>query len=133
MFLIAYLKLPEFEGRSTLSTWIFGICRRVAGGYRRARREIAFDPAGIASLLGASAADAWSVAPDAEVRVGGVTALLKRLPPGQRAAFGLYAIEEMAGSEVARQLGLTEPAAWSRIRRARRTLARSLHRLQSTG
>ncbi|HEY1532462.1 MAG TPA: sigma factor, partial [Polyangiaceae bacterium] len=47
VFFTAYLKLPKFEGRSLLSTWLWGICRRVASGYRRSgsvRYEVATDP-----------------------------------------------------------------------------------------
>jgi DNA-directed RNA polymerase specialized sigma24 family protein len=47
VFLVAFLKLPEFEGRSQLSTWMWGICRRVAIAYRRSgamRLEVATDP-----------------------------------------------------------------------------------------
>jgi hypothetical protein len=35
VFLIAYVRLSAFEGRSALSTWLHGICRRVVSGYRR--------------------------------------------------------------------------------------------------
>src|SRR5882724_3822424 len=35
VFLTAYSKLGEFEGRSQISTWLFAICYRVASDYRR--------------------------------------------------------------------------------------------------
>ena len=35
VFLVAYRKLPEFEGRSKPSTWLVSICYRVAGDRRR--------------------------------------------------------------------------------------------------
>ena len=44
VFLTAFIKLPEFEGRSLLSSWLFGICTRTASDYRRSapiRREVA--------------------------------------------------------------------------------------------
>src|SRR5258708_2116485 len=50
VFLTAYLKLPAFEGRSLVTTWLWGICRRVASGYRRSgsiRYEVATDPASL--------------------------------------------------------------------------------------
>src|SRR4051812_30962026 len=46
VFLTAFVKLPGFEGRAALTTWLFGICQRLASDYRRSapiRREIATD------------------------------------------------------------------------------------------
>src|SRR6185436_2589400 len=35
VFLVAYRRLPAFEGRSSLKTWMFGIVLRVARTFRR--------------------------------------------------------------------------------------------------
>jgi RNA polymerase sigma-70 factor (ECF subfamily) len=34
VFFTAHRKLPEFEGRSTLRSWLYGICLRLASDYR---------------------------------------------------------------------------------------------------
>src|SRR4051812_34339786 len=35
VFVIVHRRLPEFEGRSAITTWLFAIARRVASRYRR--------------------------------------------------------------------------------------------------
>src|SRR5579864_4142494 len=56
VFVIAYRRLPEFEGRSKATTWLFAICLRVAADRRRAAHlahEVPSsgddEPAGLAS------------------------------------------------------------------------------------
>jgi RNA polymerase sigma-70 factor (ECF subfamily) len=44
VFVTVHRKLPEFQGRSSMRTWVFGICVRVAAAHRRRlrrRREVA--------------------------------------------------------------------------------------------
>ncbi|HEX9298205.1 MAG TPA: sigma-70 family RNA polymerase sigma factor, partial [Polyangiaceae bacterium] len=35
VFLVIHRKIGEFEGRSSMRTWVYQICMRVAAGYRR--------------------------------------------------------------------------------------------------
>src|SRR6188474_2580416 len=50
VFVIVHRKLSEFEGRSKVTTWLFGIAMRVARDHRQSavvRREIATDDASL--------------------------------------------------------------------------------------
>jgi RNA polymerase sigma-70 factor, ECF subfamily len=38
VFLIVHRRHANFDGTSLMTTWLFGICRRVAANYRRRRR-----------------------------------------------------------------------------------------------
>jgi len=119
VFLVTFMKLPEFEGRSTLATWLGGICRRVASSYRRSsvvRREVCTDPITFAELsreLDAATTDVL-LAQRAELE-----RLLNRLTKGQRAAFVLSEVDDLAGPEVAAHLNIPLGTARSRLRRAR--------------
>ena len=39
VFIVVHRKLPEFAGHSKLTTWLYGICFRVASERRRARPQ----------------------------------------------------------------------------------------------
>jgi RNA polymerase sigma-70 factor (ECF subfamily) len=125
-FLIAYLRLPSFEGRSLLSTWICGISRRVASEHRRlasTRLEV---------ILPFEAFDAltprYHVMDDvdrADAHLIGRT-VLNRMPKAQRETFSLVEVEGMAAPEVAELMSVPLSTVWSRLRLARRRCRRIL-------
>src|SRR5450432_2773820 len=89
VFLTAYLKMPEFEGRSSVSTWLWGICRRVALAYRRSRAirsEIATDPISLQEWIEHRGGAASDVDTNREV----VVALLSKLSEQQRIVITLF-------------------------------------------
>jgi RNA polymerase sigma-70 factor, ECF subfamily len=132
VFLVAFLKLPEFEGRSQLSTWLWGICRRVAIAFRRSgasRYEIVTDPFGL---------EAWSeryTGASNEVDTPRQVALehiLSKLPEPQRVAFMLFEVDGLRGAEIAAQLNISIGTVRSRLRYARKVLRREVQRLRLT-
>jgi RNA polymerase sigma-70 factor (ECF subfamily) len=132
VFLVAYRKLDEFEGRSRMTTWLFGICLRVArdrGRRAHHRREVFEDDEGwIERAEGAS-----DVAEEAERREAAV--LLERILDGldfeQRAVFSLFELEGLAGEEIAELLQLPLGTVYSRLRLARESFQRAVARLQA--
>jgi RNA polymerase sigma-70 factor (ECF subfamily) len=129
VFFTAYTKLDEFEGRSRISTWLYGICQRVASDHRRSaavRREVATD---------ASELDIKTAVPDADddqQRQALAEAILNKLPEAQRSVFVLFELEELTGVEIAEILEIPVGTVRSRLRLARETFAREVRRLSAS-
>ena len=131
VFLTAYFKLPEFEGRSRLTTWLFAICQRVASDYRRSapvRREVSTDAAELDRHHGAVPDN-----PGAELEAGQrartLEAILSKLPDAQRTVFVLFELEGMSGDAIAELLQLAVGTVRSRLRLAREQFSREVKRL----
>ena len=125
VFLVAFLRLPEFEGRSALSTWLWGICRRLASDYRKSayvRREV---PVGVLDIE-ESLPHAESPAVDLErqQRLDAICRALDQLPETQRVAIVLCDLEEMPAKLIAKSLHVPLGTVRSRVRLARRRIER---------
>ena len=130
VFLIAHVKLPEFEGRSRMTTWLFGICQRVTSDYRRSaafRREIATDAAELDLFRGSHEDSSSGAEHRQQARVA--EALLNKLPEEQRVVFVLFELEEMSGQDIAELLSIPVGTVRSRLRLARETFSREVKRL----
>lgn len=118
VFVVVHRKLGDFEGRSSLRTWIYGICARTASDYRRSgrvRREIVTDAPPEATHEGGQH-DAVALK---QARVA-LDRILDALDEDKRAVFVLYEIEELTMAEVAEALGCPLQTAYSRLHAARK-------------
>ena len=124
VFLVAFRRAADFEGRSTLKTWLFGIALNVARRAARgaARREESLSdadpPAGSNQEESASRAEA----------VRTLYAILDRLEPEKRAVFVLSELEEMTAPEIAEIAGVPLNTVYSRLRAARADFDAALKR-----
>jgi RNA polymerase sigma-70 factor (ECF subfamily) len=119
VFLVVHRRLGEFEGRAKVSTWLFGICLRVARDHRRLahfRREV-FDDSNFASFADPKA-DTGAIAEQRE-RLLVLDAALEALDARQRAVFVLFELEQMTGDQIAESLEIPLGTAYSRLRLAR--------------
>ena len=117
VFVTVYAKLPEFEGRSALKTWLCGICLRKAASYRRKHRSRRELPGAPLPPLVASDDPQAGLAHKQHAALLHVA--LARLPDKQREVFVLYEIEELEMAEVARAVGCPRFTAYTRLRAAR--------------
>lgn len=119
VFLVAHRRLPEFEGRSKLTTWLFRISLNVASDHlRRAhvRREVTDE-----EHLAGEVSDALD--PEGHrTRHEGLALLeaaLGSMTLDQRTVFVLFELEGLTTSEIASTLELPMGTVHSRLRRAR--------------
>ena len=129
VFLIAFLKLPEFEGRSLLSTWLWGICRRVAIAHRRSgamRYEVATDPMEFEIAFEQRAGT--QTEPHSTRQVA-VEHMLSKLSESQRVVFRLSEVDDLDGPQIATLLNISLGTVRSRLRYARQRIRREVKRL----
>jgi RNA polymerase sigma-70 factor (ECF subfamily) len=122
VFVVVHRRLGDFEGRSSLKTWLFGIVLGTARNHRRSARRRAPETRLAAEvnddLPARDARGPEDCAEDAEaVRV--LHALLDELPEDKREVFVLADLEEMSAPEIAAALDLNLNTVYSRIRAAR--------------
>jgi RNA polymerase sigma-70 factor, ECF subfamily len=120
VFVVVHRRLPSFEGRSSLRTWLYGICLRVASDYRRRARvryeRPAADPA-------RDLAEPGGFAPDERAQARAeLLALLEGLDDDKRDVLVLFEIEGVPMIQVAEILGCPLQTAYSRLHAARAKL-----------
>jgi RNA polymerase sigma-70 factor (ECF subfamily) len=124
VFLVAFRRMSDFEGRSTLKTWLFGIAWNVARHAARAekRRE---EP------LSDDAPSGLSNQEEAASRAEAVRTLyevLNELEPEKRAVFVMAELEEMTAPEIVEITGVPLNTVYSRLRGARTDFDTALRR-----
>ena len=141
VFLVVHRRLAQFEGRSSLSTWLYRIALNVASDHlRRAyqRRERLADPddgherdGRAGSPHGASdelaASDPLASAEQQQL-LAHVLRALEQLDCDKREAFVLSELYELPMREVASRLGCPAKTAFSRTYAARRRILAELHK-----
>jgi RNA polymerase sigma-70 factor (ECF subfamily) len=127
VFLVVHRRLGDFEGRSSLKTWLFGIVLRIASDARRSagrRRTEPLSEQEPASVSMDTPAEATERAEAARL----VRDLLEQLEEGKRAVFVLAELEQMTAPEIAEALGVNLNTVYSRLRAARREFVCALER-----
>jgi RNA polymerase sigma-70 factor (ECF subfamily) len=127
VFLVTHQRLPSFEGRSSVRTWIYGIAVRCASEHRRrpyVKREIPvehFDDVRRDDL-------ANTPGDERELRAR-LDRLLDQLDAKKRAVFVLYELEELPMPEIANIVGCPLQTAYSRLHAARKIVIKAAEKL----
>jgi len=134
VFICVHRRLPEFERRSALKTWIYSIAYHTAQNQRRSarRREMA-------SLdVDAFATEMVSREPGPGEQVAGAQAgrfvleFLERIPRERRDVFVLCVLEELPAPDVAEILQVKVNTVYSRLRLARAEFRAALERFKKS-
>jgi RNA polymerase sigma-70 factor (ECF subfamily) len=127
VFVVVHRRLPEFEGRAAITTWLFAITRKVAAKHRKrgpVQPVVAAEPV--------AQADPFRDAARAEAAAQ-VAAILDRMDETKRIVFSLVELEHLSVAEVARILGINANTAASRLRLARGEFAAAVKRAKAQG
>lgn len=130
VFVVIHAKLGEFEGRSSLSTWIYAVTYRVAQNHRRKswfRRHEALS--GHEFDLGSDPLDDYARRQAFDF----VERFCASLKESKRDAFVLCVLEQRPAPEVVELLGVSPGTLYSRVRAVRADFRRALKRHCLTG
>ncbi len=135
-YLKAFRSLPEFEGRSSLMTWLYRIAVNEALMLIRRRKPLALsveeagpDPEGEAESEGMEIVD-FCCLPEGELLSGEARRFLdqaiQHLPTNLRVVFVMRDLEGLSIQDTAEALGLSEANVKTRLLRARLKLRQEL-------
>jgi RNA polymerase sigma-70 factor, ECF subfamily len=131
VFVVVHERLHTFDGTAKMTTWLFGICLRVASAYRRRgfrRRETS-----VAEVP--EPTDRTSTSPEQDLAAAEsrrrLELLLDELELEKRAVFVMFEIDEMPCEEIAQIVGVPVGTVYSRLHAARKSFQKALARMQA--
>ncbi|HET9953688.1 MAG TPA: RNA polymerase sigma factor [Polyangiaceae bacterium] len=131
VFLRVHAHLGEFEGRSSIKTWLFAIARSVARDRRRrARLAPGLAADGELEETVDLRADVGRVAEHHE-RLLILERILDGMSADQRTVFVLFEVEHFSGEEISEALGAPIGTIYSRLHSARKLFRAAVSRMQA--
>lgn len=130
VFLVVHRRLTEYDGRASMTTWLYHLTRGVVSNWRRGRRrehtrltlvEPPSAPNGSDPEEAAGRDEAYAI----------VRGAIAALADDKRLVFELAEIEGLTMPEIAEIAGINLNTAYSRLRLARREFAGELQRLRA--
>lgn len=125
VFLVVHRRLVDFDGRTSIRNWLYGIAKRVASDYRRGTRR------GSRKLVLVGEDHPLLRSEHAGARVEAahiVEQFLEQLDPDKRRVFLLSELEGMTAVEIGELEGLNVNTVYARLRAARQRFERTLAR-----
>jgi RNA polymerase sigma-70 factor (ECF subfamily) len=132
VFVVVHQRLHTFDASSRMTTWLFGICLRVASAYRRRahrRREQSVFEVPDEAVDGETPEDA-AVTAQARARL---RAAMDLMDLDKRAIFVMFELDEMSCEAIADMLSIPIGTVYSRLHAARKAFEQALARLEARG
>lgn len=129
VFVIAFRRQGEFEGHSSVKTWLFGIAWNRARELARLARRRPEEPLDDATPLAAEPDQERAAMQTEALRF--VYRVLDELTPERRAVLVMAEVEEMTAPEMAEVLSVPLNTVYSRVRLARRDFEAALKRCRA--
>lgn len=131
LFLVVHRRLPEFEGRASVRTWLTRILVRVVSEHRRRfrRKESGHDELVEDSLDTQQPTPADEAARNQAVAL--LSEILGSMDEDQRVVFVLAEVEQLPVPEIAASLEVNVNTVYSRLRLARKDYEKHLARLRA--
>lgn len=130
VFVVVHRKLPSYRGEGQMTTWLYGICLRVASAHRRrshTRRERDMQEIEEVHLVGlASPEDDLAEQQRRQI----LERLLDELDVEKRALLVMFEIDELSCEEIADILGVPMGTVYSRLHGARKAFAQVVARFR---
>lgn len=129
VFVVAHRRLDDFEGRSSVSTWLYGIAVFVS---RNARRHARRHPEAPLPPEHEHVGDDGAGRPDRLLAEREAARLVDRLvgelDEDKREVFVLAELEQLSGPEIATSLGVNLNTVYARLRAARQAFEAAAQR-----
>jgi RNA polymerase sigma-70 factor (ECF subfamily) len=131
VFVVVHQRLQTFDGSAKMTTWLFGICLRVASAYRR--RGFRRNETSVAEPP--EPTDREIASPEQDLAAAEsrrrLDTLLDELDLERRAVFVMFEVDEMPCEEIAQMLGVPVGTVYSRLHAARKSFQKALARMQA--
>lgn len=130
-FVVVHRRLGEFEGRSSLKTWIFGVLRFVVNDHRRShRRKGARGEGADPDEIGDQGPSPHEVVAQQEAR-DVLKRILDELDDDKREVFVLAELEQMSMPEIAEAIGGNVNTLHAKLRAARQEVEKAVARVRA--
>lgn len=134
VFIVVHKRLHTYDGSAALTTWLFGICLRVASAHRRRawfRREVPTDDVAAAHPVPESEQPEEALA--AREAQASVRRVLDRMDIEKRAVLAMFELDQLPTEEIATILGVPVGTVWSRLHAARKQFQKLMERERARG